>query len=182
MTTQQNNTFKMQLEFLRMPCQVLDQDDDKASEPIQLPIQASGTVSAAKQAFLDMAAGPVMNLDDISFSECNYDSDPEILLSDSDEEDEQVIPMEDAELDADTVIDTNENLSSRGSEEDDFSNEDFDETLAGSVPSFNTNNFDQVTKFESTNNVAEKQSAQSKSLCSSENLFAQMPRHHSEAL
>ncbi len=176
MTTSQNNAFKMQLEYLRMPCQVLDQEDLKASEPLQLPIQATGTVSAAKQAFLDMAAEPVMNLDDISFSECNYDSDPEILLSDSDEEDEQVLAMDDAELEADTAMDSNSVCSSRG-DEDDFSNEDIEETLAGSVPTFNISNFERVTQFEHEY----KQSAQSDALCQSGNLFAKMPRSYSES-
>ncbi len=142
MTTQQKNAFKMQLEFLRMPCQVLDQEDQKVSEPLQLPIKPAKAISATKQAFLDMAAGPVMNLDDISFSECNYDSDPEILLSDSDEEDEPIVAMGGAELEADTAMDSNESRSSLCSEEDDFSNEDFDETLANLVPSFNTSNSD----------------------------------------
>ncbi len=142
MTTQQKNAFKMQLEFLRMPCQVLDQEDQKVSEPLQLPIKPAKAISATKQAFLDMAAGPVMNLDDISFSECNYDSDPEILLSDSDEEDEPIVAMGGAELEADTAMDSNESNGSLCSEEDDFSNEDFDETLANLVPSFNTSNSD----------------------------------------
>jgi hypothetical protein len=137
MNTEQNNLFRQQLEQLRKPCMVLDFDYSKA-EPLQLPIQPQHPVSAAKQAFLDMANGPVMNLDDLNISECNYDSDPEILLSDSDEEDEPIMAMEEgSEADADTAIDTNEVLSSCGSDMD-FSNEDFDETLPSSVPSFNT--------------------------------------------
>ena len=53
-----------------------------------------------------MASAPVINLEDLDESLNFNDSEPEILLSDSDEEDDELIAMEDEELDADTAIDS----------------------------------------------------------------------------
>ena len=81
-------------------------------EPLQLPCELASSIqqpiSATKQAFLDMASAPLLNLDDLDDSFNFNDSDPEILLSDSDEEDEELIVMadDDDQLDADTAIDS----------------------------------------------------------------------------
>lgn len=88
------------------------------AEPLQLPCAFTNSmqqpISATKQAFLDMASAPLLNLDDLDESFNFNDSDPEILLSDSDEEDEELITMGDCdELEASTAIDSEDfnNLS-----------------------------------------------------------------------
>ena len=108
MNTFQNNqiseqvpTFRahVQLEHFRMPVQILHGDGLK-HETIQ-PCQFAGEFS--NSAFCDIANGPVMNLDDLDNSVNFYDSDPEILLSDSDEEEEGI--MDDCnQSDAETTI------------------------------------------------------------------------------
>ena len=96
-TTESN---KMQLQYFRMPVEILC-GNGKSSEPLQLPIQSyqpNYPISSTKQAFLDMANAPLINLDEctesINYSDCE---DPEILLSDSDEEDEDFSGFENTE-------------------------------------------------------------------------------------
>lgn len=96
--------------FHQMQVEINGSEQTKA-EPLQLPCLASNMqqpVSAAKQAFLDMASAPLLNLDDLADESFNFnDSEPEILLSDSDEEDEELIQLvDDDELDAETAIDS----------------------------------------------------------------------------
>jgi len=92
-----------------MPVEILC-GNGKSSEPLQLPIQSyqpDYPISSTKQAFLDMASAPLINLDEcnesINYSDCE---DPEILLSDSDEEDEDDFSgfAGNEELDAETCI------------------------------------------------------------------------------
>jgi len=65
--------------------------------------------SATKQAFLDMANSPIINLDDFEDSTNFDDSDPEILLSDSEDEDEDLMHMQnDSDEDAETAIDSDD--------------------------------------------------------------------------
>ena len=78
-----------------------------------------------------MAAGPVMSLDDIVDSNCYYDSDPEILLSDSDEEDEDPV-MEGGDADAETTIGSDDLQDSDGEESIDC---DVDAELSPPLPS-----------------------------------------------
>ena len=98
--------------FHQMQVEINGAEQNNKAEPLQLPCLASNMqqpVSAAKQAFLDMASAPLLNLDDLAADESfNFnDSEPEILLSDSDEEDEELIQLvDDDELDAETAIDS----------------------------------------------------------------------------
>lgn len=117
MTTQNTFQARVQLQlFHRLPVEIIHGDAIKG-EPIQLPtnfINSHQPISATKQAFLDMASAPLLNLDDLDESFTFGDSDPEILLSDSDEEDDELIAMGDCdEQDADTAIDSDDlnNLS-----------------------------------------------------------------------
>ena len=133
MTTSNNNfQARVQLQYFhRMPVEIITGDNIK-SEPFQLPCDFINSVqqpvSAAKQAFLDMASAPLLNLDDLDESFNFNDSDPEILLSDSeDEEDEGLIAMGDRdELDAETAIDSDDmnNMSEEGMEEFDEQSDD----------------------------------------------------------
>lgn len=97
--------------FYQLPVEIIRGDSMKP-EPLQLPCELASSIqqpiSATKQAFLDMASAPLLNLDDLDDSFNFNDSDPEILLSDSDEEDEELIVMadDDDQLDADTAIDS----------------------------------------------------------------------------
>lgn len=126
------NTFQARVQlqnFHHLPMEIYRTDSNKA-EPIELscdfPSTSSQPISAAKQAFLDMASAPLLNLDDLDESFNFNDSDPEILLSDSDEEDEELIAMgcSEDQLEADTAIDS-EDLNNLGEGADDM--EDFDE-------------------------------------------------------
>lgn len=111
MTTSNNFQARVQLQnFYHLPVEIIRGDSMKA-EPLQLPCDLASSIqhpiSATKQAFLDMASAPLLNLDDLDESFNFNDSDPEILLSDSDEEDEELIVMaDDDELDASTDIDS----------------------------------------------------------------------------
>lgn len=98
--------------FHHLPVEILRDNSDKP-EPLQLPCNFASCiqqpVSATKQAFLDMASAPLLNLEDLDESFNFNDSDPEILLSDSDEEDEEeelIVMADDDEFDADTAIDS----------------------------------------------------------------------------
>jgi hypothetical protein len=56
-----------------------------------------------------MANSPIMNLDDFEDSTNFDDSDPEILLSDSEDEDEDLMHMQnDSDEDAETAIDSDD--------------------------------------------------------------------------
>jgi hypothetical protein len=114
MNTQLNQsatTPRVQLPFFRLPVEV---QHCKYSEPVAVynesPIFSSGHLfSATKQAFLDMANSPIINLDDFEDSTNFDDSDPEILLSDSEDEDEDLMHMQnDSEEDAETAIDSDD--------------------------------------------------------------------------
>lgn len=149
MTTFQNNfQARVQLQnFHHLPVEILRGDSNKA-ELLQLPcdFQASSQpISATKQAFLDMASAPLLNLDDLDESFNFNDSDPEILLSDSDEEDEELIGMGGCdELEADTAIDS-EDLNNLSEGCDDM--EDFDEL----VDRNSSNSSFSVLSFQSAN-------------------------------
>ena len=104
-------------------------NNGKGSEAIQLPImnfQTDSSISNSKQAFFAMASQlPMINLDDEcndseNYTDCN---DPEILLTDSDEEEEAGF-METGEeaRDADTCIDSEE-LNDSVNDEDSMSSE-----------------------------------------------------------
>lgn len=120
MSTIQNsqpNRFS-QFAMLRMPVEVLEQGELKPAAPLQLPIAPSTAqqpISAAKQAFLDMAAGPIMNMDDFSDSNNFYDSEPEILLSDSEDEDEDPV-MEGQDFEAITMVDSDSDFAGEDEE------------------------------------------------------------------
>ena len=119
----------VQLQSLRLPMEIIS-SNDKGSEAIQLPImsfQSDSSISNTKQAFFAMASQlPMINLDDeYNDSENNYTdcNDPEILLTDSDEEDEAGF-METGEeaRDAETCIDSEE-LNDSVNDEDSMSSE-----------------------------------------------------------
>lgn len=124
-----NQEFKnVQLQSLRMPMEIIS-NNGKGSEAIQLPImnfQTDSSISNSKQAFFAMASQlPMINLDDEcndseNYTDCN---DPEILLTDSDEEEEAGF-METGEeaRDADTCIDSEE-LNDSVNDEDSMSSE-----------------------------------------------------------
>ena len=125
-----NQEFKnFQLQSLRMPMEIIS-NNGKGSEAIQLPImnfQTDSSISNSKQAFFAMASQlPMINLDDEcndseNYTDCN---DPEILLTDSDEEDEAnfMETGEDEARDADTCIDSEE-LNDSVNDEDSMPNE-----------------------------------------------------------
>ena len=106
------------------------------AEPFQLPSFDFSRISqqpysSTKQAFLDMASAPLLNLEDLDESFNFNDNEPEILLSDSDEEDEQLIDIDDEELDAETAIDSTDmqNLSDNSLDEEGIEYmEDFEES------------------------------------------------------
>ena len=111
-----------------MPMEIIS-NNGKGSEAIQLPImnfQTDSSISNSKQAFFAMASQlPMINLDDEcndseNYTDCN---DPEILLTDSDEEEEAGF-METGEeaRDADTCIDSEE-LNDSVNDEDSMSSE-----------------------------------------------------------
>ena len=117
-----------------MPMEIIS-NNGKGSEAIQLPImsfQSDTSISNSKQAFFAMASQlPMINLDDEcndseNYTDCN---DPEILLTDSDEEEEAGF-METGEeaRDAETCIDSEE-LNDSVNDEDSMSSEmdSFDE-------------------------------------------------------
>ena len=131
------NTFQARVQlqgFHHLPVEIIRGDSIKA-EPLQLPFDfvrsSQQPISSTKQAFLDMAQAPLLNLDDLDESFNFNDSEPEILLSDSDEEDEELIAMDDNELDAETAIDSAdlENISDNSLDEEGIDHmDDFDES------------------------------------------------------
>ena len=114
-------------------------------------------MSATKQAFFEMASAPLLNLDELDESFNFNDSEPEILLSDSDEEDEQLIAMEHDELDAETAIDSAdlENISQNSLDEEGIDHmDDFDErtdrnSVMSSSHSMNSNSINMGASFDS---------------------------------
>ena len=95
---------------------------------LQLPQQPEQNISATKQAFLDMASGPLLDLDafDNDSADDFCDSDPEILLSDSDEEEEgENLIDECQEADAETAVGTEEDFMD--SDEESMDMDVFDE-------------------------------------------------------
>ena len=121
--------------FHKLPVEIIKGDSMKA-EPFQLPSFDFSRISqqpysSTKQAFLDMASAPLINLEDLDESFSFNDNEPEILLSDSDEEDEQLIDIDDEELDAETAIDSTDmqNLSDNSLDEEGIEYmEDFEES------------------------------------------------------
>ena len=106
------------------------------AEPLQLPLDfarmSQQPMSATKQAFIEMASAPLLNLEELDQSFNFNDSEPEILLSDSDEEEEELIAMEheDLDIDAETAIDSAdlENISNNSLDEEGIDHmDDFDE-------------------------------------------------------
>lgn len=136
-TIQHNNaenvpTFRarVQLESLRMPVQILQGDSLKDCQPVQLSHFAN---EFSNSAFRDLASGPVMDLEQLDNSVNFYDSDPEILLSDSDEEE----IMEDCKSDADTNVGSD--FEGELSESCDCAEDVFDEPMNNTLPAQRTN-------------------------------------------
>ena len=128
-----SNNFQARIQYFHnLPVEIISNDSIRA-EPIQLPCAFTNSmqqpISATKQAFLDMASAPLLNLDDLDESFNFNDSDPEILLSDSDEEDDELITMGDCdELEASTAIDSEDFNNLSDSMEEGIDNmSDFDE-------------------------------------------------------
>ena len=132
---------RVQLQYIRMPVEIIFGDSVKSMEPLQLPVQSEHPISATKQAFLDMAKGPILDLDDCEDYTNNYEEDPEILLSDSDEEDEDDMIEECEDAEVDTAI---------GSDDDDFSDIPDEESLGMDV-------FDEVTDYHTFEQLRNKQ-------------------------
>lgn len=119
---------RVQLESLRRPVQILQGDSLKDCQPVQLSHFASEF-----SAFRDLANGPVMDLEELDNSVNFYDSDPEILLSDSDEEEEI---MEDCKSDDETVDGSDyEGELSESCDGDDV----FDEPMNNALPQQHSN-------------------------------------------
>ena len=103
---------RVQLQYLRLPVEVFHGDNVMTTQQttLQLPQQPEQNISATKQAFLDMASGPLLDLDafDNDSADDFCESDPEILLSDSDEEEGENLIDECQEADAETAIGSEE--------------------------------------------------------------------------
>ena len=121
---------RVQLESLRMPVQILQGDSLKDCQPVQLSHFAS---EFSNQAFRDLANGPDMNLEELDNSVNFYDSDAEILLSDSDEEE----IMENCESDVDTNVGSD--FEGELSESNDCAEDVFDEPMNNSLPAQRSN-------------------------------------------
>lgn len=108
---------------LRRPVEIYEGDSD---QPLQLPVRPAVEfpVSAGKQAFLAMAECPVADPNEHLDSNNSYDSDPEILLSDSDEEEDELLDEDENEADARTAMDTEEEFS----DSDSIGSDVFDES------------------------------------------------------
>ena len=130
---------KVQLMSLRMPTEILVGDNVMSLRPVQLPpmMPMAESMSGAKQDFFRVAAGqaPLMKLNE---EECDDDyvasyceSEPEILLTDSDEG-EEALEQELEGADAETAMDTDENITMS---EDDDEGDVFDELSPRQVPS-----------------------------------------------
>jgi hypothetical protein len=118
---------RVQLQYIRMPVEIICGGSIKSMEPLHMPIQSEHPISATKQAFLDMAKGPILDLDDCEDYANTYEEDPEILLSDSDEEDEDdlIEDCEDAEVD--TAIGSDDDECSDIPDEESLGMDCFDE-------------------------------------------------------
>ena len=125
---------RVQLQYLRLPVEVFHGDSVTipSQTPLQLPQQPEQNISATKQAFLDMASGPLLDLDAFDNDSANdfCDSDPEILLSDSDDEEEEegennLIDEDCREADCETAIGTEEDFMD--SDEESMDMDVFDE-------------------------------------------------------
>ena len=108
-TSTQQESRLLQLECFRRPVEIIHGIGSNAETIQLLPVSLKPEypVSSDKQAFLDMAALPMINLDEYNdssnYSDCE---DPEILLSDSDEEEDALGADEDS--DADTCMGSDE--------------------------------------------------------------------------
>jgi hypothetical protein len=123
---------RAQLQFLRMPCEILCED----GEPLQLPkinYAAMSNISPAKQSFFSMVQDGAADLNECDDCANYYDSDPEILLSDSEDEDEDI--MDNDEADAETDIDS-EDLSLNSDEERLDTNGDFEAPTSTDASAF----------------------------------------------
>ena len=120
---------RVQLQYLRLPVEVFHGDNVMTTQQtsLQLPQQPEQNISATKQAFLDMASGPLLDLDafDNDSADDFCDSDPEILLSDSDEEEGENLIDECQEADAETAVGTEEDFMD--SDEESMDMDVFDE-------------------------------------------------------
>ena len=120
---------RVQLQYLRLPVEIFHGDNVMipSQTPLQLPQQPEQNISATKQAFLDMASGPLLDLDAFDNDSANdfCDSDPEILLSDSDEEEGENLIDECQEADCETAIGTEEDFMD--SDEESMDMDVFDE-------------------------------------------------------
>lgn len=115
-----------QLQHLRLPAEIICEN----GEPLQLPkftFPVEG-LSPAKQAFQAVENAQVADFEDYENNANLYDSDPEILLSDSDEEEleEDIMDNEDAEADTECGSD----VLSTGGEERIDTLDDFDSQQA----------------------------------------------------
>ncbi len=114
---QNNNTSqqpKVQLMSLRMRTEIFEGDNFSTLKPVQIPKPVyEPSMSEAKLAFLRVADEPVIRIEDNDEHASFYESEPEILLTDSDEEDLEEV-MEDAEVE--TAIGSDENCTMSDSE------------------------------------------------------------------
>ena len=117
------SSMRLQLESLRRPVQIFQGESFKDFQPVSIS-------QLACSPFRELADGPVMNLEELDNSVNFYDSDPEILLSDSDEEE---IMMEDCnESDADTTVGSD--FEGELSESCDCDDDVFDEPMNNALP------------------------------------------------
>jgi len=142
-----NNQMRLHFSYIRQNCEILDLDDKKVnSEPLQLPVASSSEMSS-KQAFFTIGSGSMMNLDDFNVEDnfC-YDSDNEVLLSDSDDEDNfqpLALNMDHEQTDAETAIDSEDlNELSEGDLSDDDSIEESLPRAINKAHSYNCNSLD----------------------------------------
>ena len=108
--------------LMRRNCEVIYDCDDV--EPLQNDQEDFPEPAPMKRAFLDFANLPALDLDQYQQNDLD-ESDPEILLTDSDDEDDFVVRNMRDDEDADTAIDSaDQDCLSDGSMSD---LEDFDE-------------------------------------------------------
>ena len=105
-TMNQNNDasqqFKVQLMSLRMQTEILEGDSFMTLKPVQIPrplYEDPATISDSKLSFFNIANAPLVKMDDSEEHASFYESEPEILLTDSDEEEEMEEGNHDAEVD-----------------------------------------------------------------------------------
>ena len=148
---QNNNTtqqFKVQLMSLRMQTEILEGDSFMTLRPVQIPRPAvhenPSQISDTKLAFLNIANAPLVKLDDSEEHASFYESEPEILLTDSDEEEMEEV-THDAEVDT-AIGSSDENCTMSDSDVDGDVFEEFSPRALPSVQaSFQPQSLSDVT-------------------------------------